>query len=53
MYEIGSGYGEAFGFSRKRSGALSGQIEEVGGAHGEVGEDFEVPDAVGAKLEGG
>ena len=37
--------------ARERGGADGGEFEVVGGAHGKVGEDFEVADAVGAELE--
>lgn len=43
--------GPALGDAGQGDGALGGQGEEVGGAEGEVGEEFDVAHAVGADLE--
>ena len=49
--EIRARHRPAFCDARERHGAGGGEVQEVGCAQGEVGEDFEVADAVGAELE--
>jgi hypothetical protein len=53
VYEVGSGNGPALGDLWERHGAPCRQVEVVGGAEGEVGEEFEVAHTVGAELEVG
>lgn len=51
MHEVASGDGPALSDARERHGSGHGEVEVVGGADGEVREEFHVADAVGSQLE--
>jgi hypothetical protein len=53
VYEVGSGNGPALGDLRERHRAPCREVEVVGGAEGEVGEEFEVAHTVRAELKVG
>jgi len=49
--EVGPGDGPAFGDAGKGDGALGAETEVVCCAHGEVGEELEITDGIGAELD--
>lgn len=49
--EMAHRYSPSFGNSGQGHGSVGGETKVVGGAHAEVGEEFQVADAVGAQLE--
>ena len=49
--EVGAGDGPALGDAWEGNGAPRAETHVVGGTHGEVGEEEEVTDRVGAELE--
>lgn len=51
VHEVASRNGPAFDKSRQRHGTGNREVKVVGGADGEVGEEFDVLDAVGSQLK--
>jgi hypothetical protein len=51
VHEVASRDGPAFDDTGQRHGSGNGEVEVIRGADGEVGEEFDVLDAVGSELE--
>lgn len=51
MHKVASGDGPAFNDARKRHGTGNGKVQIIGGANGEVGEEFHILNTVRSQLE--